>query len=181
MPLSESLPYGIRDIKLKPLTAGGTTLGTAVDLPNARTLSFEGSEEFEELRGDDVVVAKRGQGETISWSLEAGGISLEALVVLNGGAVVASGTTPAQKKTYTKLNTDARPEFLVEGQAYSESGGDFHTTLFRCKATGNISGEFTDGEFMLTAAEGEAFGSKVTASLNKVYEFVQNETAVAIT
>ena len=179
MPLSESLPYGIRDIKLTPVTAAGV-LGTPVDLPNARTLSFEEGEEFEELRGDDQVVATRGSGPAVSWELESGGISLEALVVLNGGSVVASGVTPSQVKTYKKLATDARPEFKVEGQAMSESGGDFHTILWRCKSTEEISGEFSDGGFFLTAASGSALPSKTTANVGELYRFVHNETAVPI-
>jgi hypothetical protein len=179
MPLSESLPYGIRDIKLTPVTAAGV-LGTSVDLPNARTLSFEEGEEFEELRGDDKVVATRGSGPAVSWELESGGISLEALVVLNGGTCTVSGVTPSQKKVYKKLASDARPEFKVEGQAMSESGGDFHTILWRCKSTEEISGEFSDGGFFLTAASGSALPSKTTGSIDELYQFVHNETAAAI-
>ena len=180
MALAEALPYGIRDIKLRPLSAGGTTLGTAVDLPNARTLSFEEAEEFEELRGDDQVVATRGSGPSVSWSLESGGISLESLVVINGGTVTVTGVAPAQIKKYRKLVTDARPEFQAEGQAMSESGGDFHTVLFRCKASENISGEFADGAFFLTSAGGSALPGKTTGNVGALYDFIHNETAVAI-
>lgn len=180
MPLGEALPYGIRDIKLRPLTGGGVTLGTAVDLPNARTLSFEEAEEFQELRGDDKVVAIRGQGASVAWSLESGGISLEALVVLNGGTVTLTGSAPAQIKKYRKLVTDSRPEFQAEGQSMSESGGDFHTFLPRCKASENISGEFADGEFFLTSAGGQALPGKSTGNIDVLYDFVQNETVTAI-
>lgn len=179
MPLSESLPYGIRDIKLTPLTAAGV-LGTAMDLPNARTLSFEEAEDFEELRGDDKIVATRGQGASVSWELEAGGISLEAYAVLNGGTVALSGVAPAQVKKYVKKATDARPEFKVEGQALSESGGDFHCIIWRCKATEGVEGEFSDGGFFLTAASGSALPSKTTAQIDSLYDFVQNETITPI-
>ena len=54
MPLGDSLPYGLRDIKIWPITNAGT-LGTAVDLPNARTLSFEESEDFDQHSTDDLV------------------------------------------------------------------------------------------------------------------------------
>jgi hypothetical protein len=180
MPLGESLPYGIRDIKLRPLTSGGTVLGASVDLPNARTLGFEEAEDYEELRGDDQVVATRGKGANVEWSLESGGISLEALVVLNGGTITLTGTTPAQVKKYRKLVTDARPEFQAEGQAMSESGGDFHTVLYRCKASENITGEFGDGAFFLTGAGGLALPGKTTGNVGALYDFIQNETAVAI-
>jgi hypothetical protein len=181
MPLvGESLPYGLRDIKLTAYTNATTLAGTAVDLPNGRTMSFEEAEDFEELRGDDKVVATRGKGPAVNWELEAGGVSLEALVVLNGGTLTSSGVSPAQKKTYQKKATDARPEFKAEGQAISESGGDFHVVLYRCKSTGGVSGSMGDGSFFITSCKGQALPSRVTANLDALYDFVQNETAVAI-
>jgi hypothetical protein len=171
-----SLPYGLRDVKITPLE-DDNTLGTSVDLPNSRTFSFEENEDFEELRGDDKVVAQRGQGATVSWELESGGISLEAYAVMAGGTVVVSGTTPAVKKTYTKKSTDSRPRFQVEGQALSESGGDFHVVLYNCKATESLSGELSDGAFWLTSGSGTAIGHPET---DEVYDFVDNETAAAI-
>lgn len=176
MPLGTSLPYGLRDVRITPYNTAGV-LGTPVDLPNARTFSFEESEDFEELRGDDRVVATRGQGPTVGWELEAGGISLEAYVVLNGGAIVETGTTPNIKKTYTKLATDAKQRFKAEGQAISESGGDFHVVVYNCKATEGVEGELSDGAFWLTSASGVGIADTATS---KIYDFVQNETAVAI-
>ena len=52
MPLAETLPFGLRDVKLTPVSAAGV-LGTSVDLPNGRTMSWEESEDFTTLRGDD--------------------------------------------------------------------------------------------------------------------------------
>lgn len=175
MPLGTSLPYGLRDVKIIPYNGG--TAGTPIDLPNARTFSFEESEEFEELRGDDKVVASRGMGSTVGFELESGGISLEAYAAINGGTVTISGVAPAEVKTYTKKTTDAKPRFGVEGQALSESGGDFHAVLTNCKATEGVEGELSDGAFWLTGASGTALGDPATDIL---YEFVQNETAVPI-
>ena len=176
-----ALPYGLRDVKLTPYTTdAATTLGTPVDLPNARTFSFSEAEEFTELRGDDKVVTTRGKGASVDWDLEAGGLSLEALKVLAGGTIVTSGVTPNQVTTFTKKVTDARPFFQVEGQAISDSGGDMHCVLPRCRVTGNIQGEFSDGNFFLTGGSGVALPSLVVADADTLYEFVQNETAVAI-
>jgi len=179
MALLETLPYGLRDVKITPYT-DSTTLGTAVDLPASRTFSFEEQEDFEELRGDDKLIASRGNGASVSWEIESGGISLEAYAVLAGGEITASGTTPNQVKTYKKKVTDSRPEFKVEGQALSESGGDFHVVLHRCKATENLSGELADGSFWLTGGSGTAFPSRLVGSEDEVYRFVQNETSAAI-
>jgi hypothetical protein len=176
MPLTTiPLPFGLRDVRVYPLT--GETPGTGVDLPNSRTFSFSEAEDFQELRGDDGLVAVHGTGPTVNWSLEAGGISLDAVKVIYGGTVTTTGTTPNQVKTFTKLNTDARPYFKVEGQAISDSGGDFHVVLYRCRATGELSGQMADGAFWLTGTSGRALGR---ASDGKVYDLVQNESAVAI-
>ena len=60
--MTTAIPYGLRDIKITPYTdAAGTVLGSPIDLPYARTLSFTDTEDFEELRGDDRVVATHGQ------------------------------------------------------------------------------------------------------------------------
>lgn len=170
-----SLPYGLRDVKIAPLPATGIP-GTMVDLPNAQTLSFTENEDFQELRGDDKVVAKRGNGPTIEWTLEAGGITLAAYAIMNGGTVVTTGTGATVKNTYTKLATDAKPDFWAEGQAMSESGGDFHVVLYRCKADGGLDGELKDGEFWVSAAS----GSGIANLANKLYDFVENVTVAAI-
>lgn len=175
------LPYGLRDVKLTPYTtSAATTLGTSIDLPNSRTLSFSEAEEFTELRGDDKVVTTRGQGASVEWELEAGGLNLECLKVIAGGAIVETGVTPNQKKVYTKKVTDSRPFFKAEGQAISDSGGDLHCVLDLCRATGNIEGEFGDGEFFLTAGSGVALPSRISGREDTLYEFVQNESVVAV-
>jgi hypothetical protein len=181
MPLPTALPYGLRDVKITPYTTpAATVLGTAVDLPNARTFSFSEAEEFTELRGDDKVVTTRGSGASVEWDLEAGGLSFEALKVIAGGTIVESGVTPNIVKTFTKKVTDARPFFQVEGQVISDSGGDVHCVLPRCRATGNIEGEFSDQNFFLTSGSGAALPSLVTGEEDILYEFVQNESATAI-
>lgn len=171
-----ALPYGLRDVKLTPIASDGTE-GTPVDLPNARTFSFEENEDFEELRGDDRVVANRGQGASVGWELESGGISLEAYVVLNGGEVVEDGVEPNTSRTYTKKATDSKPRFKVEGQAISESGGDFHVVLHNCKATEGVEGELADGAFWLTGASGTAIADPTSEI---IYEFVENDTETSI-
>lgn len=182
MPLTTiPLPYGLRDVRITPYTSdAATTLGTAVDLPYGRTFSFSEAEEFVELRGDDKIITTRGKGASVDWDLESGGLSLEALKVFAGGAIVETGTTPNQKKTYTKKVTDTRPFFKVEGQAISDSGGDLHCVLDRCRVTGNVEGEFADGAFWLTSSSGVALPSFIAGRTDTLYEFIQNETATAI-
>lgn len=171
-----ALPFGCRDIKLYPIDAAGV-VGGGVDLPHSRTLSFSEAEDFEELRGDDGVVTQRGSGATVEWELEAGGISLNAYKIIAGGTVTESGLTPNLKRTFAKKGKDQRPFFKVEGQAISDSGGDVHTIIYRCRATDNLEGSFGDQEFFLTAASGTGFP---VAGTDTLYDFVQNETETAI-
>lgn len=176
-------PYGLRDVKLTAYTdvAGTVLAATSVDLPIARTLSFTDSEDFEELRGDDQVKGSHGKGAAVEWDLESGGLPFEAFQLMAGGTIAETGITPAQKKVYSKKTTDQRPYFRIEGQAISDSGGDLHTVIYRCKATGELAGEFSDGSFFLTAASGAAYGVVSGANADKLYDFIQNETTTAIT
>jgi hypothetical protein len=177
MPLGNTLPFGLRDVKLYPLDSTGAR-GTGVDLPVSRTFAFKETVSSEELVGDDVVQGSHDYNPKVEWELEAGGISLEAYVIIAGGTVTASGTTPSQKKTYSKLRTQSRPYFEVEGQAISDSGGDMHCVVYRCKADGDLDGKFENGGFFLTKASGKGYGR---TDNDKLYDFVQNETVTPIT
>ena len=172
------LPFGLRDVKLYPLLANGLRdTANKVDLPVSRVFSFSETEDFEELQGDDVTAASHGSGPIVEWELEAGGISFSAWKILAGGTTTASGTTPNEKLVYTKLNTDSRPYFEVEGQAISDSGGDFHMVVYKCKADGDLEANLENGSFTLTAASGKGYGQDSTG---KLYDFVQNESVTAI-
>jgi hypothetical protein len=180
-PLPTSLPYGIRDIRLTPYTdAGATTLGTPVDLPYAQTMKFSEAESFDTLRGDDSTVTVRGQGPTGTWELGAGGLSLAAVAVMTGAVLTTTGTTPARVSTLKKNISHVRPWFKAEGQSISDSGGDLHAVLYRCRMTDSLDGELTDSTFFITSAKGTMLGSNMAASVGALYDFVQNETAVAI-
>lgn len=178
-----SLPYGLRDIKvLSYTTAAATTLGASlVDLPNSQTMSWTEKEDYQQLRGDDRVVTTKGKGPSLDWDLESGGLSIPAYAVIAGGTVVDSGVTPNIKRTFTKLDVDTRPFFRAFGQSISDSGGDLHVVISKARATGDIKGEFKDGEFLIPKISGEGFGSSVAGENNAVYNFIQNETATAIT
>lgn len=176
------LPFGLRDVKVTPYTtAAATTLAaSSIDFPNARTFAFTEAEDFNDLRGDDTLKASHGSGPNVEWNLEGGGYSFEAVQAMYGGTLAETGVTPNRIKTLYKLTTDTRPYFKVEGQSISDSGGDVHIVVYRAKATDNFEGTLADGEFFLTGASGKGYGSNVVADLNKVWAFVQNETATAI-
>lgn len=173
-----SLPYGLREIKVATLTALGVK-GSLVAFPNAQTLEFTEGTNTQTLRGDDKVVAQRTTIGDVEWTMGAGGISLEAAVIVFGGSLATSGVSPAEKKTYKRLSTDARPDFYLTGRALSESGGDFHIQFLRAKA-GNFSGTLQDQEFWVSNAEGTGIGSLAAATPDEIYNLVINETAVTV-
>jgi len=176
-----ALPYGMRDLKITPYAdaAGSVLSSEVIDLPNMQTFSFSEEEEFQELRGDDRVVAIRGSGATVSWELEAGGYKLRVWEVMTGGTVTQTGIAPNRKWRLDKRSSDARGYFLIEGQVISDSGGDLHAVVYRCRCNEAIEGEFADGEFFITSASGQ--GLPILDDINDLlYSIEINETASAI-
>ena len=174
MPQNTSIPFGMRDCKIFPYSdAQGTTLAAlGYDLPNIQTFSFADTEDFTDLRGDDNLVATHGSGATVKWSLESGGISIQIWAILSGGQIIETGTTPNRVTVLRKCGDDTRPYFLIVGQILSDSGGDLRAKVYRCKAKGDLSGQFGDGKFFVTNADGVGLpipGSKL------LYDIVQYE------
>jgi hypothetical protein len=176
-----ALPYGLRDVRLTPYTDASALVlaATGIDLPNAQTFTFSDNENFEDLRGDDHTVTSHGNGSEVDWELGAGGLSFEAWQAMNGGTVTTTGVTPNQIKKYSKNITDQRPSFRIEGQSISDSGGDLHALIYRCKATGELTGSLEDGKFWITDAKGKGYAN-YASPVGQLYDFVQNESVVPI-
>lgn len=179
------LPYGLRRVMVTPYTDQTcTALGSPVRLPVAQTLSFKESEDFNDLTGDDETVATHGSGPTVSWELDAGGISLEAWAVITGGTISSPDVmTKALKKSIFQV----RPYFKIEGQSISDSGGDIHCEIFRAKMNDDMEGEFGYGEFLVTKCQGVGYGSLMAdpartpqLAIGDLYQFTQNGTAITI-
>ena len=149
-------PFGLRDVKLFGfLDEQGTILADeGIDLPAAQTFSFADSEDYTDLRGDDELLASHGNGAQVNWTLEAGGISLQAWALLTGGTIIESGVAPNRKITLRKCSDDTRPYFQVKGLIMSDNGGDNVAIVYRAKCNGDISGQFGDGAFFVTSADG---------------------------
>ena len=170
------LPFGLRDVKVYPISTSDGSIGSGIDLPAARVFKFSEAEDFETLRGDDAIISIRGKGPRCEWDLEAGGISFAAYQVMAGGTVSTSGTTPNQVKKIAKGDLDVRPYFAVRGMSLSDSGGNFHGLVFKARATKSLDGEQSDGTFWITKASGEGIGD----ATHNLYEFRQFETTTAI-
>lgn len=177
MALTNPYPYGIRQIMLTPyLDTEGTILSaTSYPLPVAMTLGFSETEQYDELRGDDVLVAVHGRGAQVDWSLEAGGLPITPWSIISGGQVIESGVTPFRKVRLRKSGDDQRPYFRIDGRSVSDSGGNVVARIYRAKANGRIQADLRGGAFQTSNIDGIGLPLKGDAA-RWLYEFCQNET-----
>ena len=171
MPLtSNTKPFGLRQITLVPLPSG-----TAVVLPAAQTLSFKESLTSGELRGDDATQAVAAYLDEVEWTIEAGGLSFDAIKVLTGRTIAATGTTPNQKNTILARAGDTYPYFKIYGKVINDDGSDIHCLIYKAKLTDGLEGEWKDGEFFIQSGSGIAVDNGT-----KLYELIHNETATTV-
>ena len=181
MPLQNALPYGLRQVMLTPYSdQQGTTLSNvSYPLPVAMTLGFSESEQFDELRGDDQLVAVHGRGAQVDWSLESGGLPITAWSVITGGRVIESGVTPNRKVRLRKSADDQRPYFRIDGRMISDSGGSVVARIYRAKANGRIQGDHRNGAFMTSSIDG--IGMPLLNDAGRwLYEIIQMESDSAL-
>ena len=177
----EILPYGIRQIRLTPyLDAQGTCLAdVSYPLPVAMTLGFSETEQYDELRGDDVLVAVHGRGPQVDWSLEAGGMNMTCWSLLSGGMVIEEGVAPTRVTRMRKSGDDLRPYVRIDGRAISDSGGNLKTRIYRAKANGRLQADLRGGAFQTSRIDG--IGLPMVGDGGRwLYEFIHDETDSAI-
>lgn len=181
-PVTDGLPYGVRDLKLTQYTdALGMVLGTtSVDLPYIQTLNFTEAEEFAELRGDDKLITTRGRGSMVNWDLESGGLPIAAWAVFTGGSVIERGLEPDREIELQKKATQTRPWFRIDGKIISDSGGDVLVRIYRCRANGDITANFTDGEFQTSSVTGVGY-PLLDDTNDLLYSIFRRETTSALT
>ncbi len=177
----DALPYGLRQVRLTPYTdAQGTVLGnTSYPLPVAMTLGFSETEQYDELRGDDVLVAVHGRGPQVDWSLEAGGVSITAWSIVSGALVIEEGVTPNRVTRLRKSGDDQRPYFRIDGRAISDSGGSMLTRIYRAKANGRLQADLRGGAFQTSRIDGVGL-PMVGDGGRWLYEFIRLENDAAI-
>jgi len=159
------MPFGLRDVKL-------TDDDGQVDLPRGQNLAYRERVRSGELSGDDALQAAVAFVEAIEWSLEAGGISLEAWAKLTGRDATEVGTSPTKTMTMSVAAGDEFPYIKIYGKSLGDAGGDVHVKFFKAKCT-SLEGTFAEGEFFVTSCSGLA----VDDGVNGIVDIVQNETA----
>ena len=165
-------PFGLNQIKIVSLVASPTT----ITLPVARTMKFTPRMMGGELKGSDKLASVAAIIEALEWELDEGGLPLDAIALITGFTLTASGTTPNQASTLRILAATAMPYFKIYGKALGEGIDDVHVKIPKAKLTGNIDGQFAYGEFYAVKLSGIA----VDDGTNGLVDIVQHETAVAL-
>jgi hypothetical protein len=174
------IPFGCRDCKIFPLTTEPATYGTGVDVPRIRQVTFNVVRDSEQLEGDDVVVAVQTFAKKLEGSIEAGGINLAVLAVLEGGTVATeTGMTPDRVQEYNVKGTDVEGYFGIIAQAIGNDDGDLWIRVYKAKATSGPEINFENGAFALTTCDLEAVFNG--SSPSRLYDLVANETVTAPT
>jgi len=174
------LPFGCRDCKVAPYD-GSTppAVDDKIDVPRIRTVDTNVTRDSTDLEGDDVKIATHTFAKGLEGSLEAGGISLPVLAVLEGGTASTTGMTPNRVGTYIVEGDNAEGYFLLEAQMYADDGGDMHFTAQKVKASNGPNYSFTQGEFAVTACDlSGIFDDSTDPSV--LYTIKQNETVTVI-
>lgn len=156
--------YGLRDIKIADEDGAN-----AVDLPASRTLSFSEVVSSAQLEGDDVIVSVQTMPTSVEFSIEAGGISLDAYGKLTGRTPVDEGGG----SVYLSMEEgDIFPYLRIYGQSMGDAGDDVHVCLMKAKITA-IEGAFGQGEFLI----GSCSGTVVPDSSGRIMRIYTHTTA----
>lgn len=171
------IPRGLADLKVYPIT-GVSTVGSSVDVPGIRSLSFNVDSSSDELEGDNTIIAKAPGPKSASGSMELGRIPLAALAVMFGGTVGTSGVTPNQISSLDRSDAVSFNFFQIVGQApdAETSTGAYRVTLYKANATSGLD------ETMETSSwNTPSLDFDLVAISGNLIKRQQYETSVAIT
>jgi hypothetical protein len=187
----ETKILGINDLKICVIAEDtdadyrlSSTGGNAeiIDVKGIQTLSLTPTFVEKDLRGDEVILDRYTKLDSISWSFTNAIMSLDALKVLYGGDIVASGSGTDETQTFTLRGLDLPKYFYMEAQTLYSDAGDVHVVLYKCKAS-KVDYELKGEDYAVVSVSGMAipttysFGS---ARGGKVKDVVINETAQVI-
>jgi hypothetical protein len=187
----ETKILGINDLKICVIAEDSdadyrleSTGGQAdiIDVKGIQTLSLTPTFIEKDLRGDEVVLDRYTKLDTISWSFTNAIMSLDALKVLYGGAIVASGTGSDESQTFTLRGLDLPNYFYMEAQTLYTDAGDVHVVLYKCKAS-KVDYELKGEDYAVVSVSGMAIPTQFafgSAKGGKVKDVVINETAKVI-
>ena len=167
---------GLGDLKVAQFVAG--TAGANVDVPGARSLSFNVESDVEELEGDNDIIAKARSPKSLSGSIEIGQINLAALAQMKGGTVATDGVTPDEIQSLEETSDDTTIYFQIIGQApgVDAAGSAYRVTIYKCLATSGLDETMEVNSWNTPTLDFEGVKNDSNALLNRE----QYETEVAI-
>jgi len=171
MAVGGNFPFGLNDVKITN-SAGDTQ----ADLPAAMTLEFTPRFTAGELRGDDKIQAVASRLDGLDWTLEAGGMPLDAAALMFGFTKNATGTTPNQSEWMNFTGGACMPYFKIYGKALGEDcTDDMHVLIYKAKVTGHGAMTLQDGQFFVDNVTGVAVDNGTA-----IFQILQHETAAAL-
>lgn len=169
---------------LTDVAGASPTYGAKVDVPGIATVSTENNLVTSELKGDARVIAKKGRVDRINFSATYGKLDLAAQLVLSGGSVTASGTTPNQKQVYRIASPAPLPYFKVEFLILDvDTGlGDLHVLIYKCQITSNTPLDSSSDSFSQPKfdAEGIALEGTLGSDTGVMMDMEIRETASVV-
>jgi len=178
----ETLVLGIDDAKIfKLLTDSSAELSYdgGVDIPGITKLDLEVVVESKKLKGDGKVLDVWVRIESAKWSWENVKIPLDALAILSGGNVTASGATPSQKQKFSLRSSNTPPNyFKLEAKSDYTDAGDVHYIMYKCKVD-SLKVSVIGDDYATVSVSGEAIPTENTLG-EGILDIDINETAADI-
>lgn len=176
--------FAAKDCRISPMltdvTGGTATFGTSVDVPGIKMIEISGDIETKELRGDNQLLDQDAVLQNVKAKIANAKVSLDAVAVIMGGAVVDSGTTPNQIALWELLGTTTLGLFKLEAVSATADpvAGNVKYTLWKARAASLPALGLAEEDYMIP--EMELVTSPLLAN-SKWMSVAINETAVVLT
>jgi len=166
----ETILFDVHDFKVYPMisdTGASPVYGAAVDVYGIAEVGLDPNLITAELKGDGVVIAKKGKLDRLNSSATYGRLSGDVLDVIIGSV------TTERTADHTRTEIEAGVSLPSFGAAFviedADNGiEDLVVVMFKCQITGGtLLGQTTDN-FGQPSFEFEAIGLQASAFLNKM-------------
>ncbi len=185
MPISHvSKVFAVKDAKIYALTAdpaGGTPIyASSVDLPGIKSVEVSGDIDTKELRGDNQLLDQDSVIKNIKVAVSNAKLSLDAMGVVMGGAVVDAGTAPNQTASWGLTGESKLGVFKLEAVSVNADpiAGNVKMVLHKLRLASFPAGGFVEEDYAIPAMEMVA---SPLLSNGKWIDYVINETAATLT
>ncbi|MDR1169047.1 MAG: hypothetical protein LBK53_09215 [Heliobacteriaceae bacterium] len=178
----QSVILGVDDVKISEITqdtSSDLTHASSLDVPGIQRINLSPNFTEKGLKGDGKILDYFIELDTIGFSFDNAKVDLDVLAILEGGTIdTETDGTDQIKHTYT-VSTDSTPKYFeLEGKTNYTGGaaGDFHFTLFKCRAN-SVVVEHKTQDYAIVSVTGIAIPR---TNDGKIKEYVINKTAQTI-